>query len=286
MYRYRIAGQEFCFPGPFPEIELFRVDGIKSGPREYSTSCSGNEYSNLVSRTTGWVAGAQRLVEMYGVPNGFLLKVAGMGELIISGHGETITQRFQEDELSQLDREVILGPALVLALALRGVWSLHASAAMYKGNVIAFLGESGQGKSTLAAYLSGNPGWSLVADDILPVILNGKAVNILPRFPQLKLPLNAQPAAGLPEQLPLKYICVLTHAAADQMPALTGISTSSTVHSLLRHIAGTRMFNTDLLAKHLKFSSQAAPSLTAYRLVHPLRRDTLPVVRDHLEKIC
>ena len=102
-------------------------------------------------------------------PVGMLLKVEGCGEFFIALHGETICKRDPEGDLTRLEREVILGPALVLALALRGIWSLHASAAMFQDQTTVFLGESGQGKSTLAAYLSNSPGWRLVADDILPV---------------------------------------------------------------------------------------------------------------------
>jgi ABC-type glutathione transport system ATPase component len=173
-----------------------------------------------------------------------------------------------------------------LALALRGVWSLHASAVMYKENVIVFLGESGQGKSTLAAYLSQNIDWRLVADDILPTQMDLNTVNVLPHFPQLKLPINAQPGVDLPERLPLKTICVLTQAEVNQMPELQKISTAQTVQALLGHIAGTRMFNAELLASHLEFSTQVAKQIPAYRLIHPHRRDTLPLVKDFLEKIC
>ena len=47
--------------------------------------------------------------------------------------------------------EALLGPALNLALAWRGVWCLHAGAVLHDGQVIVFLGVSGSGKSTLAA---------------------------------------------------------------------------------------------------------------------------------------
>jgi hypothetical protein len=157
---------------------------------------------------------------------------------------------------------------------------------MFRENVIVFLGESGQGKSTLAAYLSHSPGWRLVADDILPVKMDSSGVSVLPRFPQLKLPINAQPGVYLPEQLPLKTICVLEQAEADQMPELQKISTAQTVQALLGHIAGTRMFNAPLLAKHLEFSTRAAKHISAYRLINPHRRDTLPLIREFLEKIC
>jgi hypothetical protein len=108
----------------------------------------------------------------------------------------------------------------------------------------------------------------------------------LPRFPQLKLPVDAQPGVKLPENLPLTTICVLTHAEPDEMPELQKISTAQTVQALLGHIAGTRLFNAELLSRHLEFSTQAAKKISAYRLIHPHRRDTLPLVREFLEKIC
>jgi hypothetical protein len=157
---------------------------------------------------------------------------------------------------------------------------------MFRENVIVFLGESGQGKSTLAAYLSQNAGWRLVADDILPVKMDPNGASVLPRFPQLKLPMNSQPGVDLPEHLPLKYICILTHAEPDQMPELQKLSTAQVVQSLLSHIAGTRMFDASLLVKHLEFSTQIAKQIPAYRLIHPRRRNTLPLIREFLEKIC
>ncbi|HET7145385.1 MAG TPA: hypothetical protein VFI68_15295, partial [Anaerolineales bacterium] len=129
-------------------------------------------------------------------------------------------------------------------------------------------------------------GWRLVADDILPVKIDPSGVSVLPRFPQLKLPMDAQPGVDLPEQLPLNTIVVLAQAEASQMPELDKLSTAQTVQSLLSHIAGTRMFNASLLTKHLEFSAQAAKQISAYQLIHPHRRDTLPIVREFLEKIC
>ena len=292
MAYYRSAGQDFYFPYPVPDLRPFEtIHAGQEDPHSFPYSFTGNEYPAplaLSSRTTGWVGGRQCQVETWSAPAGFILKVAGGSDFFIAPDGSEIVRMAAgtPPEITGFDQEILVSPALVLALALRGVWSLHASAAMYKENVIVFLGESGQGKSTLAAYLAQSAGWRLVADDILPVKIDSTGVNVYPRFPQLKLPANAQPGANLPEKLRLKYICVLAPAGPDRMPELHNLRSVQTVQVLLGHIAGTRMFDSALLAKHLEFSTRVAVKTPAYRLIHPHRRDTLPLVREFLEKIC
>ncbi len=228
---------------------------------------------------------AQRTVEVYNSADGFLISVQGSGEFIVSPRGESIGRSgLQPDALRQFERAIILGPVIVFALALRNVWSLHASAARYKENVTAFLGESGQGKSTLAGYLSQNAGWQLVADDILPV-RNENGLQVLPHFPQLKLQASQQPGISLPEQLKLNTLCLLEKSSADVKPKLQEMNTAQTVQALLAHVAGTRMFSAELLTKHLKFSTQSAPQVKAYKLTYPHRRETLPQVKQLLEEI-
>ena len=287
MIGYRLAGQDFYFSWPVPELEPFETTGMQAVDAGSAATFVRPTFQNGERRQLqGWVGSAQRSVEVHDTPRGLLLKVEGCNDFLISPRGETIGKPDSQEPFSALEREILAGPAMVLALALRDVWSLHASAAIFNDHMIAFLGESGQGKSTLAAYLSQNPGWRLAADDILPATIESSGAVVWPRFPQLKLATNTQPGIHLPEQLPLKVICVLTPAEPDRMPELQKISGAQTAQALLSHIAGTRMFNTALLAKHLAFSTQAAQQITAYRLIHPHRRDTLPLVKEFLETIC
>lgn len=286
MFCYRSAGQVFYFPYSIGELFPFEVNGGDVEKNAFaSPSFSENGCPQLISRTEGWVAGAQRIVEVYDIESGFLIKIEGGGEFFVTPQGEMIGKLVSDIELSQLDREILLGPVLVLALALRGVWSLHASAVMFHEMVIVFLGESGQGKSTLAGYLAQNLEWRLVADDILPVTIEPSGITVWPHFPQLKLPAEAQPCVGLPEQLPLKSICVLEPVEPAHKPELQRISTAQGVRSLLSHIAGTRMFDATLLAKHLEFCAQAAEQISFCQLSYPHRRDALSEIREALETL-
>ena len=216
--------------------------------------------------------------------NDFSIRAAGGSDFYIAPQGQSI-HRVGIDENDtpwpNLDREILVGPVLVFALAQRGVWSLHASAVTCNGQVIAFLGESGQGKSTLAAYLAST--MQLVVDDVLPVTLTDSGLTCWPHFPQLKLPLDAQPGPFLPESLPVGHICLLDKA--DDV-SLHPVSSSEATQILLRHTAGTRLFPPTLLSKHLAFCAQTAGKIQLSRLTYPRRMDALPSVKTLLESLC
>lgn len=83
-------------------------------------------------------------------------------------------------------RLFILGPALAVLLHQRGRLVLHASAVAIDGEVIAFPGGPGWGKSTMAAALHAR-GHGVVADDVTAVQLDMDRPMLVPGFPQLKL---------------------------------------------------------------------------------------------------
>lgn len=286
MILYSLAGRPFFFHHALAGLESFEAKDADDITLSFPELFFENGTPALICRTTGWVAGAQRLVEVYDLSGTMILKVEGGGDFFIASSGETIYKQNPAEELSNLDCEIILGPALVLALALHGVWCLHTGAVQFADAVTVFLGESGQGKSTLAGYLSASPGWRLVADDILPIKMDAEQVWAFPHFPQLKLPWQAQPGPGLPERLLLTRLCVLTPAGQDAMPELRLLPPVLAVQALLSHTAGTRMFTPEMLGKHLSFCSQVAGQMPVYQLTYPHRRDTLPGIRDLLEYLC
>ena len=288
MSYYRLAGQNFDFSCPVSELEPFEIHGTETGTAEQAVPFVPHLFpgSILISRTVGWVAGAQRQVEVFDISQGMLLKIAGCNDFLVTPHGETITQIGAQGEFNRLDRQVIAGPALVLALALRATWCLHASAVIYNENLLVFLGESGQGKSSLAASLAELAGWRLAADDILPVTLAPQHVHAWPHFPQLKLDVHAQPGPGLPERLPVRLVCVLADTDGQHPPGLEPLPSGQAVQALLGHTAGTRLFPPDLLAQHLAFCSAAVLRLPSYRLAYPHRWEAVPLIKDLLESLC
>jgi hypothetical protein len=93
----------------------------------------------------------------------------------------------------------VAGSVMALVSYQRGLLPLHASAIAIEGRAIAFVGESGAGKSTTAAALQAC-GYGIVTDDVLPVRVEGARSWVSPAFPQLKLTSAAAAALGHDQQ--------------------------------------------------------------------------------------
>ncbi len=240
----------------------------------------------FINSSIGWVAGAIRQVEIWSAGEGLILRIMGFRDFYISPGGQSVLPVDGTPDLTDLEQEVVLGPGLVLALALGDKWCLHASAVSFNKLCMAFLGESGYGKSTLAAYLDqvGKPGWQRVADDILPVTLGERGLTGWPHFPQLKLPTVEQPGLSMPDKISLDRIILLSPINSTKIVAIERLSTNAAVKTLLGQIAGARLFTQALTAANLAFCAQAARQVSVYRLSYPHRRDILPAVRELLER--
>ncbi len=82
-------------------------------------------------------------------------------------------------------RLVLLGAALSIILEQRGYLVLHGSAVASKKGAIAFLGASGEGKSTTVALFHAR-GYPLLTDNALALDPK-KGFQVIPAFPQIKL---------------------------------------------------------------------------------------------------
>lgn len=101
--------------------------------------------------------------------------------------GREIIIDLDPEAFANLLRVCLLGPVLAALLHQRGLLVLHGSAVSIDGIAIAFLGDKGWGKSTLAACMQAS-GHGFLADDVLAVRadpMNG--IELIPAFPHLKL---------------------------------------------------------------------------------------------------
>ncbi|HXH12483.1 MAG TPA: serine kinase [Alphaproteobacteria bacterium] len=207
-----------------------------------------------------------------------------------------------DDDLIRL---YIVGTIMAALLYQRGFFVLHASAVEVDGGVIAFLGASGWGKSSIAAALYAR-GHSIVADDVTAVDLNSAAASVIPALPQLKLSREVASTLGydgeslyrlhpLEEKrgfrithgfaqspLPLKGLYVL---AKDTAHAIEPIRPSEAMVELVRHSYPTRLLQPGG-PSHFRQCARLVKDIPIYRLKRSSSIAALPdlaqLVEGHL----
>jgi hypothetical protein len=234
-------------------------------------------------RGPAWIDGAWLAAECREHPDGYDLTVAGGGRIWVDATGAIRAQL----PASRPDMSGVLaqGPGRILALALRGVFCLHASAAVRDG-VVAFAASSGAGKSTLAELLR-REGWPRWADDIVPVRIDPEAGALATRdYPQSSgiEDSRAESAARDVDGLPLRAVCFLKDAdgGAIELRAQRGVSAAALV---VRHTVAACLFGPRLLARHLAFCTALAETTPILSLRYPRRMDIAPRVVEALRGV-
>jgi hypothetical protein len=113
-------------------------------------------------------SGEDRWYTATSTESGYLLRFRECGEIVISGGLDEMQVRRDPSGRPEVLPVLLAGTVSAFLLALRGETVLHASAVAVDGTALAFVGQSGRGKSTLAALLCVD-GAKLVTDDVLTV---------------------------------------------------------------------------------------------------------------------
>jgi hypothetical protein len=102
------------------------------------------------------------------VDDDYVCRIAGVGDFSIDADFRHVRCHPTIGGWSDVIPIVITGTITAFILAMGGQFVLHGSAVELDGKALAFVGESGQGKSTMAALFCAF-GASLVTDDVLPL---------------------------------------------------------------------------------------------------------------------
>lgn len=136
-------------------------------------------------------------VRLVGDGDGVRLVYDDTGHFAVSGDGRRITWWPGPDADPDAARIDVLGRVLPMALQLRGLLVLHASAVRTPAGAVGFMGPKGSGKTTLAMALH-REGATVITDDALAVEVAGDGVaRAWPGVANLRLRRDAADHAGL-----------------------------------------------------------------------------------------
>jgi energy-coupling factor transporter ATP-binding protein EcfA2 len=181
---YRFFDVPVCSHLPLPELG----DYCDSAPSVTVRQAAAGEISPAAFKTRyEWRDGAGRLICRCGRRgDDYLLSLPGQASFVIAAAGD-IKYLASPDTDEGLLRHLLLNQVLPRYLAHTGKLLLHASAVTLPGGeTVAFLGDSGYGKSTLASYCH-LQGAHIVDDDCILLRSDECGASIIGGVPTLRL---------------------------------------------------------------------------------------------------
>ena len=237
------------------------------------------------------------------------LRWTGLFEFLISPDGYRILYRRLDRATRESFSVYLLGHVLSFSLVARGIEPLHGTVVTIDGEAVAFLGDCGYGKSTLAAALLAR-GFQILTDDLVAVDERDGAWVVHPGVPRLKLfPAIARQVLGSSRHgTPMntgttKLVLPLGIEQATRQPAplkrLYVLSTPGKGRSRqgpqvqIEHLSGKAAFLEVLraafnpvivekarLAHQFAFTSRLVASVPVRELRYPRSLSALPAVGD------
>jgi len=228
----------------------------------------------------------------------------GVGTFLVRGGKEIIAEPVPGVEESLLCT-TLLGAGMALLLRQRGLAVLHASGIVINGGTVAFLGQSGFGKSTLAEAFYSH-GYGVITDDVMGVHLDGPFPEVIPGYPFVKLFPHAAALLGadtrpthrlnsqtekrshcvrsrFPHQrVRLQKIYVLAFGECNQIAPL---SAQETFLELARNSRAVGLLrDSDSRHEHLQQCTRLAAAVPVFRLTRRPALTALPELVGLIEK--
>ena len=194
MYRYSAYGLSIASPIELPELMPSQT-GAMLDPAGASATSDDAVVIELGRIALAEGENSDRILA-WARPSDACLNYHGVATFHLINGSRIVVDAHAEGDPSAI-RLFLLGPVMALLLHQRKMLVLHASAVIVDGNVIAFAGEKGEGKSTLAGAMNA-AGHPLFCDDVLAIDLrDSDRIVAYPAFPQLKLLPDSAEQIGL-----------------------------------------------------------------------------------------
>ena len=240
----------------------------------------------------------------YRFDNSYLLRFPNLADFEVSRDGRMATVWPAPGVSPGTVEHLHLNQVLPLALSRQGRLVLHASAVEIDGNGVAFTGESGRGKSTLAASFATSGSRFLTDDGLQLDWLDGRC-QITPSHPSVRLWEDSQEAlisqavdlapvvdytakvrllAGetmvfCDQPQPLKRVYFLGEGKASSL-IIEAVRPSEALMELVANSFLLDIEEKELLAWHFDEMVKLAQLPIYFRLDYPRRYEDLPSVRE------
>lgn len=243
----------------------------------------------LIHDGEAWVGNANRRLRSWFDGAVHEIRIDGIGVFSVADEGRRVSLLERADTLDDVALiEAVLGAPLLLALAMRGVFCLHASAARLGDGAVLFLGDSGAGKSTLVRMLrDAGPGMSRLTDDISPLRSATARYELLPQFSQPRLPASEQFAGpGRTAFFPVNSIYNLRRTPRGQpenpVISLRRLGPVESFNQLVGQSVASRLFTGELLRRHTGWIAGMVNTIPVQELTYPSGEEFSGPVREVL----
>jgi hypothetical protein len=224
-------------------------------------------------------------------------------EFVVSASAKQVLWRKLQEVSNEVFFTYFLGQVLSYCLLARGIEPLHATAIVVGDQAVAFLGDSGFGKSTLAATFL-QKGYSLLTDDVLALEFRGETVWARPAIARMKLnpdsadavfcgrrsiPMNSFTSKMIfalndsqhgNRMVPLQALYVLPHKPSKSRILVRRLSGRSSFLPIVQNTFNDTVLHPDRLKQQFAFAGRLASLIPIKRLSYPRRLDMLPAVAD------
>ena len=235
-------------------------------------------------------------------PDEIILSIEEAGTFVIR-EGTVINVSPAPNVEDALLRRYIIGTVMALLLYQRGLLVLHASSININGIAVAFLGNPGSGKSSIAAALHKN-GHEIITDDVSAIDFKEENIKVFPGYPQIKLSDDVSRSLGydinssikldkqekkrgyrvnnrlIESPIELRQIYILTKAS-DQ--GIERITHQEAVKEIIRHSYPTRFAQPENPEHFLKCVN-IVNKIPLYRLNRSSSLHALPMLAQLVEE--
>jgi len=215
--------------------------------------------------------------------------------IVVDRAGDNVWATVPEGATVEDTGTYLLGPTMGFVLRLRGLVCLHASAVEIGGAAVAFAGEAGAGKSSLAAAFA-QRGHRVLTDDVGALRLLDGRVHVAPAYPRVRLwPDSADALFGSRDALPritpswdkryldlndgarrfadeplaLAAIYVLRRGRRDLSPSIQALDPRTALIELVPQMYSTRLLDGPMRAREFEFLSILVAAVPVLRLTCP-----------------